>query len=129
MDIPFPGGWRYAVGAIGGWLLFLILLVAIVVGRGSGWPGPLIAVLAITPALIAAMQFYIAYKKVSGADEYVRSLFAKRMLAAGAFTLLVAIGWSGAELAGAPHLPAWLLYPLVWGCFGALAPIIRASTE
>jgi hypothetical protein len=128
MNVPFPGGWRYALGATGGWLLFLALLVAVPVAREQSWPRALVALLALAPTVIAALQFYVAYRVVAAQDEFVRGLFAKRMLVAGALVILVATAWSGAELLGASHLPAWLLYPLFWGLFGAVTPLIKGST-
>ena len=31
------------------------------------------------------------------------------------------------NFAGAPHLPAWLIYPLFWAAYGVVSPFIRAS--
>ncbi len=127
MNVPFPGGKGYVFGAVGAWLLFLTAVVMTAVGRQRGWPEPLVALVAAAPTVIAAIQFVIAYRLVARQDEFVRSLFAKRMLIAAAMTIVLAIAWSSAELMGAPHLPAWLLYPLIWGLFGALTPLIRGS--
>ncbi len=127
MNPPWPGGWRYALGATGGWLLFLAALVGVLHGRTAGWPRAALVGLALIPAVIAAAQFYTAYRLVAAQDEFVRGLFAKRMLAAGALAVLFATAWSGAELVGAPHLPTWLLYPLVWGLFGLVTPVIKGS--
>ena len=33
----------------------------------------------------------------------------------------------GETFAGAPHLPAWLIYPLFWAAFGLVSPFIRSS--
>lgn len=127
MNVPFPGGKSYAFGAVGGWLLFLTTLVMVVMGRQRGWPTPLVAGLAVAPPVIVAAQFYTAYRLLAAQDEFVRALFAKRMLIAAALTIMFATAWSGAELIGAPHLPAWLLYPLLWGLFGVLTPLVRGS--
>ena len=127
MNVPFPGGKGYVFGAVGGWLLFLAMMWTALVGRLNGWPGPLVALAAAAPAVIAAAQFFVAYRLVARQDEFVRGLFAKRMLIAAALTIVLAIAWSGAELMGAPHLRAWLLYPLIWGLFGALTPLVRGS--
>ena len=127
MNPPWPGGWRYALGATGGWLLFLLAVVGVLYGRDTHWPHAALAALALAPAVVVAAQFYTAYRLVAAQDEFVRGLFAKRMLTAGALAVLIATGWSGAELVGAPHAPAWLLYPLVWGLFGLVTPLIRGS--
>ncbi len=127
MNPPWPGGWRYALGAAGGYLMYLVALVALVIGRTDHWRIWQLGAVALVPPAIVAGQFLVAYRTVVNADEFVRALFAKRMLAAAATTVVVATAWSGAELAGAPHLPAWFLYPLVWGVFGLVTPIIRRS--
>lgn len=125
MQPPWPGSWRYTLGASCGWLMFLTAVVAIGYGRQVGWPAPWLIALACLPALIAALQFLTAYRLLARQDEFVRALFAKRLLVAGAVVIVLATAWSGAELVGAPHLGAWLLYPLLWGMFGALTPIIK----
>lgn len=127
MNVPFPGGRNYVFGAVGGWLLFLTALVMASTGRQLGWPTPVVIVLAVAPTVIAAAQFYTAYRLVAAQDEFVRALLAKRMLIAAALTIVFAIAWSGAELMGAPHLPAWLLYPLTWGLFGVVTPLVGRS--
>jgi hypothetical protein len=127
MNPPWPGGWRYALGATGGYLLFLIALIALVIGRNAGWPPWRLGVIALVPPLIVAGQFYGAYRRVAAEDEFVRALFAKRMLASAAITIIAETAWSGAELAGAPHVPGWLLYPMIWGVFGLLTPMIKGS--
>ena len=127
MNPPWPGGWRYTLGAIGAWLLFLAALVGVVYGREAGWPQGLLGALACLPAVIALAQFVVAYRLVAKEDEFVRGLFAKRMLTAGALVIVLAIAWSGAEMMGAPHLGAWLIYPLFWGLFGLVTPFVKGS--
>jgi len=126
-NVPFPGGWRYRAGAIGGWLLFLAMVAAVNVGRAQGWPEAGLAILALGPAIIAAVQFRVAWKVVASQDEFVRALFARRMLAAAGGGLVIAIAWSGLESLGAPHLPAWLLYPVVWGLLGVATLVIGGT--
>jgi hypothetical protein len=42
--------------------------------------------------------------------------------------MAVAVFWGfGESFAGAPHLPAWLVYPLFWAAYGVVSPFIRAS--
>lgn len=127
--IPFPGGWRYHLGALAGWLIFLVLIVASYWGRSRDWPFPARLVLALAPSMLAGFQFLIAWRLVEREDEYIRSLFAKRMLVAAAAAIVVAIGWSGMESLGAPHLPAWLLYPFLWGLFGLVTPLVARTTS
>ena len=125
--VPFPGGRRYVATAVGGWLLFLALIGVVIAGRAQGWPSALLLALALGPALIAGLQFRWAWRLVDREDEFVRALIARRMLAAAGASIVIAIAWSGLESAGAPHLPAWLLYPLVWGLFGAVTPLFSRT--
>ena len=127
MNPPWPGGWRYSVAAGVSWLVFLATIVGLAYGSRAGWASGGLAALAAVPGLIVAGQFYVAYRAVAKEDEFVRALFAKRMLVAMATAIVLATAWSAAEMIGAPHLPAWLLYPLAWGLFGALTPLIRGS--
>jgi hypothetical protein len=127
MQPPWPGGWRYSLGALGGWLLFLMAVFGAAYGRAVGWSRPVILGLAFAPSLIAAVQFIVAYRLIAAQDEFVRGLYAKRFLIAGGGVVLVAVAWSGAETVGARHMPGWLLYPLFFGLFGALSPLVKAS--
>ncbi len=127
MNIPFPGGWRYGLGALAGWVLFLALLVGVIYGRAHGWPVAILAVMAVSPAIIVTVQFTIAWRLVAREDEFVRGLFARRMLAAAGSCIVIAIAWSCLELIGAPHLPAWLLYPLLWTMFSMMTPLISRT--
>src|ERR1700753_482039 len=127
MNPPWPGGWRYALGASGGWLLFIAAILSVGYVRALGGTQATLTALALAPALIAAIQYFVAWRLVAEQDEFVRGLFAKRMLAAGAIAGVLAIRWSGGEMVGAPPLPAWLLYPLVWGLFGAMTPFIGGT--
>ncbi|RAK51569.1 hypothetical protein [Phenylobacterium deserti] len=127
--VPFPGGWRYVAGAVIGWLAFLGLIALAVFGRSQGWPAPVLVLIALGPAAIAARQFRLAWRLVRDEDEFVRGLLARRMLAAASGAIVLAIAWSGLEMVGAPHLPAWLLYPLVWGLFGMVTPLISGTAR
>ncbi len=121
----WPGGWKYAVSAILLWMTFLASVVALQVGRQLGWPTQALWVLALVPAATVAIQFVIAYRLIAGQDEFVRALTTKRMIVAAGLAITIATAWSVAESIGVPHLPAWLIYPLFWGLFGIVTPIVR----
>ena len=125
---PWPGGWKYAVGAILGWTTFLLAVVAIQVGRHYGWPAPALWALALVPAATVAVQFAIAYRLIARQDEFVRALTTKRMVMAAGLAIIITTGWSVAESVGLPHLPAWFIYPLFWGMLGVVTPFVRGST-
>ena len=122
-------GGRYAAVSIAMWLAFLGCVVGVVYGMQAGWPLAVIGALAIAPALTVALQFRYAYRVVVAKDEFVRLLAFKRMAIAGACAITAATAWSVGELAGLPHLPAWLIYPLFWGLFGVVTPLIRSTAS
>ena len=125
MNPSWPTNWRYACGAIGAWALFLASVVGVAIGKDTGWPPAALMVLAVIPAITVALQFRAAYRLISAQDEFVRALTVKRMVVAAGASITLATAWSVMELAGLPHVPAWLIYPLFWGLFGVVTPMIR----
>jgi hypothetical protein len=112
-------------GAIGGWALFLASVVAVAFGKSAGWPMAFLLALSLAPALTVVLQFWSAYRLIAAQDEFVRALTVKRMVAAAGLSIALTTAWSVMELTGARHLPAWLIYPLFWGMFGLVTPLIR----
>ena len=125
MNPSWPTNWRYVFGAIGAWALFLASVVGVAIGKNASWPLAALMVLAVVPAITVALQFRAAYRLISAQDEFVRALTVKRMVVAAGASITLATAWSVMELAGLPHLPAWLIYPLFWGVFGMVTPMIR----
>ena len=125
MNPTWPADWRYVLGAIGAWVLFLASVVGVAIGKSAGWPMAGLMILALIPAITVALQFWAAYRLIAAQDEFVRALTVKRMAAAAGLSITLATAWSVTELAGLPHLPAWLIYPLFWGLFGLVTPMIR----
>lgn len=127
MSPSWPSDWRYTRGAIGSWALFLASVTGVAIGAKAGWPLPALLTLALVPAATVALQFKAAYRLIAAQDEFVRALTVKRLIAAAGLSITLATAWSVAELAGLPHLPAWLIYPLFWGLFGLVTPMIQGS--
>ena len=125
MNPTWPADWRYVLGAIGAWVLFLACVAGVAIGKSAGWPMAGLMILALIPAITVALQFWAAYRLIAAQDEFVRALTVKRMAAAAGLSITLATAWSVTELAGLPHLPAWLIYPLFWGLFGLVTPMIR----
>jgi len=125
MNPTWPTNWRYTLGAIAAWMLFLACVTGVTVGRASGWPLAVLVFLALVPAVTVALQFRAAYRLIAAQDEFVRALTLKRMVVAAAAAIALATAWSVMELIGLPRLPAWLIYPLFWGLFGIATPLIR----
>ena len=127
-NFGWPGGWKYPVGAILSWVTFLSSLVALQIGLQQNWPAAALWALALVPATTVAVQFVAAYRLIARQDEFVRALTVKRMIVAAGLAITIATAWSVAESVGLPHLPAWLIYPLFWGLFGVVTPMVRRST-
>ncbi len=125
MNPSWPADWRYALGAMSAWALFLATVAGVAIGARAGWPAPALLALALIPAATVAWQFRAAYRLITAQDEFVRALTVKRMIVAAGASITLATAWSVMELAGLPHLPAWLIYPLFWGLFGVVTPMIR----
>jgi hypothetical protein len=94
-------------------------------GKAAGWPPAALMALAAIPAATVARQFWAAYRLIAAQDEFVRALTVKRMVVAAGLSITLATAWSVMELTGVPHLPAWLIYPLFWGLYGMVTPLIR----
>ncbi|KQY34686.1 hypothetical protein ASD21_20155 [Caulobacter sp. Root1455] len=127
MNPTWPANPRYVIGAMASWALFLACVVGVVFGRTSGWPPAALMALAAVPAATVAWQFWAAYRLIAAQDEFFRALTVKRMVVAAGLSITLATAWSVMELTGLPHLPAWLIYPLFWGLFGLVTPVIRDS--
>lgn len=93
-----------------------------VMNRPAGW------VLAAAVAAPVVGQLWATLALMRESDEFVRMLTAKQFIVAAGLAMAVAVFWGfGETLAGAPHLPAWLVYPLFWAAYGLVAPFIRQT--
>lgn len=73
-------------------------------------------------------QIWATLSLMRESDEFVRAVVAKQFILASGLAMAVASVWGfGESYAAAPHLPAWLIYPLFWACFGVVAPFVRSS--
>jgi hypothetical protein len=91
-------------------------------------PRPAVIVAALLPGLAIAVQIGATLRLISRADEFVRALTVKRFIAATAIAFMAATFWGFLELyAEAPHVSAWLVYPVFWGAYGLVTPFIRST--
>lgn len=73
-------------------------------------------------------QLWATLSLMRESDEFVRAVAAKQFILSAGMAMAIASFWGFAEsYAGAPHLPAWLIYPLFWACFGFVSPFVRDS--
>ncbi|WP_374389217.1 hypothetical protein [Brevundimonas sp.] len=93
-----------------------------VMDKPAGW------VLAAAVAAPVIGQIWATLSLMRESDEFVRAVTAKQFILAAGGAMAVAVFWGfGESFAGAPHLPAWLIYPLFWAAYGVVSPFIRAS--
>ena len=125
-----PAGRRYVMRTFA----FMVPYVAIcagmmttdafdgVMGKPAGW------VLAAAVAAPVVGQIWATLALMRESDEFVRMVTAKQFIIAAGLAMAIATFWGfGETFAGAPHLPAWLIYPLFWAAFGLVSPFVRSS--
>lgn len=84
--------------------------------------------LALTVSAPVIGQIWATLSLMRESDEFVRAVVAKQFILASGLAMAVASVWGfGESYAAAPHLPAWLIYPLFWACFGLIAPFVKSS--
>ncbi len=84
--------------------------------------------LALTVSAPVVGQIWATLSLMRDSDEFVRAVTAKQfILAAGAAMVIASVWGFGESYADAYHLPAWIIYPLFWACFGVIAPFVRTS--
>ena len=91
-----------------------------------GKPAAWVLAAAVSAPVIGQSWATLALMRES--DEFVRGLTAKHFILAAGLAMAVAVFWGfGETFAGAPHIPAWLIYPLFWALYGVSSPFIRSS--
>jgi hypothetical protein len=120
---------RYAVRTFAFMGGYVVLMVAVMFGALDpiqNTPAAWLLAVAATAPIIG--QIWATLRLMAESDEFVRAVTAKQfILAAGAAMALSVLWGFGESFAGAPHIPAWLIYPLFWLCFGLIAPFVRSS--
>lgn len=124
-----PAGRRYVIRTFAFMIPYMLVCFAAisgafdeVVGRPAGW-----ALAAVVSAPVLG-QIWATLSLMRESDEFVRAVVAKQFILASGIAMAGATLWGfGESFAGAPHVPAWLIYPLFWAAFGMVAPFIRAS--
>ena len=124
-----PAGRRYVIRTFAFMIPYALICVAAMggvfdelIGRPAGW-----ALAAVVSAPVLG-QIWATLSLMRESDEFVRAVVAKQFILASGIAMAGATLWGfGESFAGAPHVPAWLIYPLFWAAFGAVAPFIKAS--
>ncbi|RZJ05275.1 MAG: hypothetical protein EON89_04370 [Brevundimonas sp.] len=91
-------------------------------GKPAAW-----ALAAVVTAPVIG-QLWATLSLMNESDEFMRALTAKQFILSTFLAFAIATLWGfGETYAGAPHIPAWMIYPLFWGCFGVVSPFVRSS--
>lgn len=85
-------------------------------------------ILGLVVAAPVGGQIWATLALMGESDEFMRALLAKRFIVASGLAMAIACAWGFMESYGdAPHIPAWMIYPLFWALFGLVSPFIRTS--
>lgn len=123
-----PGA-RYGRGTFYAMAYYVVaLILAVFVSDRELVSGIGLYMLAAQPGAAIAIQLFVTLRYLREADEYVRSLMAKRMIAACLTTFAVITVWGFLEtFADVPHLPGWWAYCLMWFVLGLTGLFIKDS--
>lgn len=129
MDENWPQSRRYVIWSSLNWVMFIAAVAFLTWGGSGGWlAAPLVWAIVFFLAATVVAQFWAAYRLVAVQDEFVRGITAKRIIAAAGVTIAAAVFWGLAQqFLAVPQVPMWVVYPLFWGAFGMVTPLIRTS--
>lgn len=121
---------RYVVRSMafmGGYAALMMATIFGAFDQIQNTPAAWLLAAAATAPVIGQIWATLALMKDS--DEFVRALTAKQFILSAGLAMVISVLWGfGESFAGAPHVPAWMIYPLFWACFGVVAPFVRSST-
>lgn len=124
-----PAGRRYVVRTFAFMAPYVAINVAAIFGAFDeiyGEPAAWGLALAVAAPVIG--QIWATLSLMNESDEFIRAVIARQFILAAGLAMAVASVWGfGESYAGAYHLPAWIIYPLFWACFGLVAPFVRSS--
>ncbi|MDO9589195.1 MAG: hypothetical protein Q7J13_14865 [Brevundimonas sp.] len=122
-------GRRYVVRTMAFMGGYVAINVAAIFGAFDEIIGaPVAWALALAVSAPVVGQIWATLMLMRESDEFVRSVIAKQFILSAGIAMAIATAWGfGESYADAYHLPAWLIYPLFWACFGLVAPFVRSS--
>ena len=120
---------RYAIRTIAFMSGYVAVNIAAIFGAFDDIASPVAAwALALTVSAPVIGQIWATLALMRESDEFVRAVVAKQFILASGLAMAVASVWGfGESYAAAPHIPAWIIYPLFWACFGLIAPFVKSS--
>ena len=122
-------GWRYFVRTMAFMSGYVAVNVAAIFGAFDDIASPMAAwALALVVSAPVVGQIWATLSLMRESDEFVRAVIAKQFIIASGMAMALATMWGfGESYADAYHLPAWIIYPLFWACFGVISPFVRSS--
>ena len=120
---------RYIVRTVAFMSGYVTINVAAIFGAFDDIGSPVAAwALALAVSAPVVGQIWATLSLMRESDEFVRAVTAKQFILAAGMAMALASVWGfGESYAEAPHIPAWMIYPLFWACFGLVAPFVRSS--
>ena len=125
-----PAGRRYIIRTWAFMVPYMLVCISMmttdafdeIIGKPAGW----VLAGAISAPILG--QIWATLSLMRESDEFVRAVAAKQFIVAAGLAMALATFWGFAEtFAAAPHIPAWLIYPLFWALYGCVSPFIRTS--
>ncbi len=121
---------RYVVRTLAFMVPYMALCISMMVTDAfddvMGKPAAWVLAAAVSAPVIG--QIWATLSLMRESDEFVRAVTAKQFIVAAGLAMALATFWGfGETFAGAPHIPAWLIYPLFWAAFGVVSAFIRDS--
>ena len=126
-NLPTAAGRRYVIRTTAFMTGYLAVNIAAIFGAFDDIQGkPAAWLLALSVSAPVAGQLWATLAMMRDSDEYIRGVFAKQFILAAGLAMAIATAWGfGESYADAPHIPAWIIYPLFWGMFGLVAMFVR----
>lgn len=120
---------RYVVRTMAFMSGYVAINVAAIFGAFDDIASPVAAwALALAVSAPVVGQIWATLSLMRDSDEFVRAVTAKQFILASGLAMAIASVWGfGESYADAYHIPAWIIYPLFWACFGLVAPFVRSS--
>jgi len=122
-------GKRYVIRTMAFMSGYVAINVAAIFGAFDDIASPVAAWgLALTVSAPVIGQIWATLALMRESDEFVRAVIAKQFILSAGLAMAIASVWGfGESYADAPHIPAWMIYPLFWACFGLVSPFVRNS--
>ncbi|EJN01750.1 hypothetical protein [Herbaspirillum sp. YR522] len=120
---------RYVIRTLAFMAVYAVLNLGAILGVFDTWIGtPAGWGLALAVALPVAGQVWSLWRLIVESDEYLRALWAKRVILSAGIVMVVSSAWGfGESYAAAPSLNALLIYPLFWMVSAVVWPLVRSS--